>query len=72
MSATILLVEDEPLIRMLATDHLQDAGFQVDTAIRTWQTLYFQTLIIGVYIQNILFDHSSIFAVKLKTQITCD
>ena len=28
----ILLVEDEPLIRMLATDHLQEAGFQVDTA----------------------------------------
>jgi PAS domain S-box-containing protein len=28
----ILLVEDEALIRMLATDYLQDAGFQVDTA----------------------------------------
>jgi PAS domain S-box-containing protein len=28
----ILLVEDEALIRMVATDYLQDAGFQVDTA----------------------------------------
>ena len=28
----ILLVEDEALIRLLATDYLQDAGFQVDTA----------------------------------------
>jgi CheY-like chemotaxis protein len=28
----ILLVEDEPLIQMLATDFLEDAGFKVDTA----------------------------------------
>jgi PAS domain S-box-containing protein len=28
----ILLVEDEPLIQMLATDFLQDVGFKVDTA----------------------------------------
>ena len=28
----ILLVEDEALIRLLATDYLQEAGFQVDTA----------------------------------------
>jgi CheY-like chemotaxis protein len=28
----ILLVEDEPLIRMLATEYLEDAGFQVDVA----------------------------------------
>ncbi|WP_426533035.1 response regulator [Bradyrhizobium sp. McL0615] len=28
----ILLVEDEPLIQMLAREYLEDAGFQVDTA----------------------------------------
>ena len=28
----ILLVEDEPLIQMLATDFLEDVGFKVDTA----------------------------------------
>jgi len=28
----ILLVEDEPLVQMLATDFLEDVGFKVDTA----------------------------------------
>ena len=47
MPGRILVVEDELLIQMLATDYLEDAGFKVDTASSATEALNKLALVPG-------------------------
>ena len=50
----ILLVEDEPLIQILATDFLEDTGFKVDTAGTAREALNKLALVSGGYVAVIV------------------